>query len=475
MRVRPVPATLGLAFLVASLAALGACSLRRLAAERLRSEPKPIYLWMDATANLQRLSSEAAVRGVFQQCAETGITAVVIDVKPISGHVLYNSEYAPRLRRWPLRDGTMFECDPNFDLVATACSVGHEMGLQVFASMNVFAGGHKQIDIPNDRERGPTYDDKEAWAAWDYVQLPGESRARLRPTTEHSRSYTAFLSPLHPEVRAVELSIMRELAERYPIDGLSLDRARFDDLYGDFSPWARQAFEQWLGRRVELWPRDIYTRTGTGPDDIEHGPLWNQWLLWRAQVIHDFIVEAREHVKAANPNCVFADYVGAWYPVYYEAGVNWARPGFIPPYPGFPPRWEQTGYADQLDLLFAGTYFYAVTPDEITPHPRGFTGPWLSVQGSAQCAMQAVGGACPVVGSLYVEQYAQEAPGGQMDRSRFARALREAYADTDGLMIFDLVHLDEQRVWDVLEDFCAEVQQRPTAEASAASDEATGP
>lgn len=464
-----------LAAAVTAALGLAACGHLPLASRERAQPVKPIYLWMDATANLERIGTPERLAAVLRRAVAAGVTGIVVDVKPISGHVLYDSDFAPRLRRWPLRDGTVFECDPAFDVLAAACEQGEALGLEVFAAINVFAGGHKQVVIDRDRDRGPAFDNHRDWAAWDYIQLPGERRARLRPTTEHDRSYTAFLSPLHPEVRATQLNIIRELAERYPIDGIALDRVRFDDLYGDFGPWARQAFEQWLGHRVARWPRDVYTRTGPGSADLEPGPLWNDWLLWRAQVIHDFIEEAREHVKAVNPHCVFAVYVGAWYPIYYEVGVNWARPGFVPPWPGFPPRWERTGYADLVDLLFVGTYFYAVTPDEVTDHPRGLEGPWLSVAGSAQVAREVTGGLCPVVASLYVEQYLQEAPDGQMDRARFARALRAAYENSDGLMIFDLVHLDEQGVWDIVEEFGAEVNPRPTAAASPASDEVTAP
>lgn len=38
---------------------------------------------------------------------------------------------------------------------------------------------------------------------------------------------------------------------------------------------------------------------------------------------------ARKEVKAANPKVSFGTYTGAWYPSYYEVGVNFASKSMI--------------------------------------------------------------------------------------------------------------------------------------------------
>jgi Domain of unknown function/Glycosyl hydrolase-like 10 len=437
------------------------------------TERPPIFLWCDATANLDRLGSTERLAAVLDRAAAGGVTGVVIDVRPISGHVLYDSRFAPRLERWPIRGDieNIWEIDPDFNVLTEACHLGHERGLEVYASVNVFAEGHKTAPLEDDSMRGPAFSDHPGWAAWDYIQLEGEEAPRLRPTTEHRRSYTAFASPHHPEVRAHALNLIREVVAEHDIDGIVLDRVRYDELWGDFSPWARHAFEEHLGHAVEHWPEDVYERTGVAMDAIEPGPLFDDWLLFRARTIRDFIAEAHEHVQMADPGCVFADYVGAWYPICWEVGVNWASPRFEPRWEGFPEGWRRAGYADQVDALFTGNYFYPVTPDEIPPHPRGLTGDWLSVEGSAALVREVVKSECPVIGSLYVEQYLFESPTGEFDRERFARALRAAYHGSDGLMIFDLVHLEQQAVWDVVEEFGREVRGEPSPSPAAASDQ----
>src|SRR5689334_16082290 len=57
-------------------------------------------LWMDGTANLQRLSTRQGVAAVMDRCVRAHINTVVIDVKPLSGHVLYESKIAPKLKEW---------------------------------------------------------------------------------------------------------------------------------------------------------------------------------------------------------------------------------------------------------------------------------------------------------------------------------------------------------------------------------------
>src|SRR5687768_14875838 len=48
-------------------------------------------LWMDGTANIGRLSTREGVANIMERCRRANVNTVVVDVKPLSGHVLYNS------------------------------------------------------------------------------------------------------------------------------------------------------------------------------------------------------------------------------------------------------------------------------------------------------------------------------------------------------------------------------------------------
>lgn len=53
-------------------------------------------------------------------------------------------------------------------------------------------------------------------------------------------------------------------------------------------------------------------------------------------------------------------------------------------------------------------------------------------------------GAVPVTGSIYVDQYGDDA-------EQFTRAVAQALRDTDGLMLFDIVHIIDRGWWSELE------------------------
>ena len=62
----------------------------------------------------------------------------------------------------------------------------------------------------------------------------------------------------------------------------------------------------------------------------------------------------------------------------------------------------------------------------------------------AEIAKEITKGVVPVIGSIYVEQYLG-------DFTPFGPAVEQALKSTDGIMIFDIVHLNKHKLWDVLE------------------------
>jgi len=66
-------------------------------------------LWIDATANLDRVNSAEKIDTLVNKIADAGFNTVVYDVKPIVGRTTYPSALADRLTAW--REARM---DPNF-------------------------------------------------------------------------------------------------------------------------------------------------------------------------------------------------------------------------------------------------------------------------------------------------------------------------------------------------------------------------
>jgi hypothetical protein len=401
---------------------------------------KPVFLWIDASANFERLSSAPAIEEVMDKIAAASINGIIVDLKPISGEVLYPSKIAPHLLEWK---GFMREKDFNYTGLMIAAA--REREISVYAAMNVFSEGWKT------QQRGIIYTTHPDW------QTMLSTPEGLKPTTEWSQGYTAFVNPANRTVQDYEISLMTEILTQYDFDGIILDRARYDNIKSDFSLESLNQFQEFIQKKIEHGVADIYSwEQNTDGEWIRRsGKYYRQWLLWRATVIHDFFKHARAQVKALDPNLLFATYAGAWYPSYYELGVNWASRRYDPSqnYDWALPEYKNTGYAELLDFFMAGCYFYHLNAAELfaevdrrkannEPAMELEPQPYHTVEGSARLTMDLVQDATLVYGSLYVQQYKD-----RDDPDQFVQAVRMLIKETDGLMIFDLVHIEEFDWW----------------------------
>ncbi len=404
---------------------------------------KPIVLWMDATANFQRLSTPDSIRYYFNKCKLVGVTDVVIDVKPITGQVLYKSQYAPELKTWK-----GFTRTTDFDFLQTCIDEGQKKGLKVHASINIFSGGHNHFN------EGIVYNDinKANWQTILYTD------SGMMPITKMKQKYSVMLNPANAAVIEYENLILQELVTQYPgLYGIVLDRVRFDGIEADFSDLSKKIFEQYLGQVIPNFPECIFSyKKENGKLKKIPGPYYKLWLEWRASLIYNYIKNARALVKKANPNILFEDYTGAWYPTYYEVGVNWASKKFRvdQKYNWATKKYKHFGYAEMLDIYMSGCYFYEVTKQEVidnnkalvTRNEAGMTDEkalWYSVEGSVEMAKSVLLGKNILYASIYVEQYKQNA-------EQCKKAMQLCLDKTSGLMIFDLVHIVDRNWWDLI-------------------------
>lgn len=117
-------------------------------------------MWIDGTANLGRLNSDEKIKDLTAKLARVGFNTVVLDVKPISGQVLYKSHIAPKITSW--RGQTL---PVDFDPLESMARHAHESGLQLFVSMNAFSEGHNYFRV------GPGYGQPEHQSVL-YVATP---------------------------------------------------------------------------------------------------------------------------------------------------------------------------------------------------------------------------------------------------------------------------------------------------------------
>jgi uncharacterized lipoprotein YddW (UPF0748 family) len=280
-------------------------------------------------------------------------------------------------------------------------------------------------------------------AAWLLRALPvgaavviGPVETKMVPSSAHS--IFAFANPADPEVWNYELAIDYEILTRYDVDGLVLDKTRYNDLSEDFSDLSRRGFEQFLGHPVAHWPDDIYTYVPKGYWVARRpGPLYKAWLGYRAHTIMAYTRAVAHLVHTLRPRTAVAMYVGAWYPVYYQEGSNWASPDVHPPYDWIGESWVRAGLAPLLDYLMIGLYYRPITIWDAFRHHYDAD---ISVQGGATLGLALVRGATPVVGALMVSLY-----DGAPDRLR--QAIRMSNRLTRGTMLFDLIYLNNDDLW----------------------------
>lgn len=103
-------------------------------------------LWVDATANIDRYNTPEKIQTLMARVQKAGFNTVVLDVKPISGQVIYPSALAPKLTEW--RGKTL---PADFDPVPHFISNAKQHGLGIYASLNAFSEGHRMFLV------GPGY------------------------------------------------------------------------------------------------------------------------------------------------------------------------------------------------------------------------------------------------------------------------------------------------------------------------------
>lgn len=403
---------------------------------------KPALMWFDLSANWDRFTNPDTITKYIDRIADLGFTHAVVCIRPINGYLAYDSELAPKYR------GRNNDHEAPFDYLGKFIEEGHRRGLTVLASMNTFCAGHNYLN------NGLIYEGHPDWATM--VIDPDRG---IVPITEMKNKYGGMVNPINPEYQDYILSVMKEVLEKYPdVDGLMLDRVRYDGITADFSDLSRREFEKHIGQKVKRFPDDIMAveKNDDGTLRTIPGKHYKAWLEWRAGNIKKFMERARKQVKDVNPDAIFATYTGAWYPSYFEVGANFASDTYDPA-ADFP-QWasegyKDTGYAELIDLYTTGNYYTNITiaeesdsPDEVwnETDSEGHRGSWYCVQGS-NMHLRDILGPNEVMGGILVDQL-------YGDTSKLPRAIEANLRGSDGVMLFDIVHIIDRDLWKEVEE-----------------------
>ncbi len=378
-----------------------------------KSVEKPKYIWMCLDANFERFTSQDSIRYYMDKAKETGFNHIVVDVRGCEGSVLYNSEFIPQLTTV---EGFTYQRD--WDYLQFFIDEARKRDLGVTVSASIFPSGSPYTF------EGPAYTDPEV-AKMTCLQYTPNGMSRLM---DDQRKVGAFLNPVLPESREYAKRMIREILTNYKFDGFALDYCRFPDADSDFSDASREAFEAFLGKKVERFPEDIFTYDENGAR--VPGLYYKEWWQFRGEVIRNFVADVRTMVDELQPGVQLEYWAASWLHAIYTQGQNWASPRsrFYEEYLNdwATPDYYKTAFADQLDVFITGTYLERVWGADDNE----------SIEYGLNRTLRDIDGDCAVYGSLYAQ-----------NKNQFEDAVYLCLSKTEGLMVFDIVQVIESDMW----------------------------
>ncbi|MDR6879807.1 hypothetical protein [Bacillus sp. 3255] len=336
--------------------------------------PKEVVLWVDQGTNIFKLQTPENIHDMLLKAKDAGVTAVALDVKGVEGFANYKkNDLTGRPHISLMTAPTRAGANPNLDMLEEFIKYGHQLGIKIHAAFNVFAEGspaHNEYGLLNQHLD---------WEERVFRPEDGGQILRLRESNyfKSGKSLVAFVNPANDDVRAFELLNLEEVIKNYDVDGIVLDRTRYDNETADFSAQTRTKFEAFLaarGKQLNNWPADVFSYVNNGR---VNGPLINDWWEFRSLTIKTFTDDVRaltdRYTALKGKKIQSSAYVGSWFESYYLNGVHWGSPNFkydkrlqFPEDSLYTDSYSNTAYVNNIDFLMIGTY--QTTQKEIEHH-----------------------------------------------------------------------------------------------------------
>lgn len=400
------------------------------------STKREVAIWVDLAnvyGDYGRFHDTIQIKATLDTLKEVGITTLVVGVKSASGYTIYPSNFTKKIVS---QNGKSFPA--NVDYLAFMTREAKKRNLKILASTNVFVEG-------DDKGTGLVYEDANYK---NYQAVVCRADGKRVPIT--SEGMTGFVNPAIPEVQAHAIDLLKELVQKYEIDGIVLDYCRYHNIDADFSDFSKNEFIKFLQDKYGdndaknmKFPEDVVTSWKTVSGEVVPdvtGKYYKRWLLWRVKVIYDFVKKARAEVKSVRPTATFGSYVGSWYGTYYQVGVNWASQNYDPfsdsevRFDWAYPDYNKYGYVEELDLLMTGNYSSQIMIND-NPASAGMTYHWWSVEGSVNGGKYVTRNKVPLYGSIDMGNVTFA------KKEDISKAMKLILSKTSNLMLFDVVHV----------------------------------
>ena len=258
-------------------------------------------LWVVRTT----LTSPAAIETMVKAARAGGFNTLLVQVRGRA-----DAYYASGLEPRP----SSLAAQPAFDPLATAIAQAHDAGLQVHAwvNVNLVAGVG---DLPAAREhviyRHPEWIMVPRALAEDLATIDPKSPQYLGRITRYVRGRAnelegLYLSPMAPGAVEYTVDVVRDIAERYQVDGVHLDYLRYPSDQFDYSRDALAAFRQNVGADLSIADRQKYDRRLAGEPLIYTLAFPERWRAFRAGRLTSLLERMRDAVRRARPEAVLS-------------------------------------------------------------------------------------------------------------------------------------------------------------------------
>lgn len=247
------------------------------------------------------LGSPEAIDAMVRSARAAGVNTLLVQVRG-RGEAFYESSLEPRASALDAQHRS-------FDPLSVTLDRAHAAGLRVHAwvNVNLVASG---TTLPRSRRhvaaRHP-----------EWLMVPRELAGTLAGIDPQTPAYTGalarwtrnasadveglFLSPLVPAAQAHTVAVVRELVERYPVDGLHLDYVRFPRDDFDFSRAALDEFRRTVASAVPPADRIRLDRAAqTNPAAWADG-LPALWRTFREQRLSTLVAAIAANARRARP------------------------------------------------------------------------------------------------------------------------------------------------------------------------------
>lgn len=253
-------------------------------------------LWVVRTS----LTSPQAIEDMVAAASQSGFNTLLVQVRGL-GDSYFVGGVEPR--------PATLAAQPSFDPLATAIAKGHERGLAVHAwiNVNLVAG----TDVPASRGhiayRHPEWLMVPRALAQDLAALDPNGPEYLGRLTRYARSRAAeleglYLSPATPGAVEYTNSVVRDIVQRYAVDGVHLDYVRYPNDDFDYSRETLAAFRRSLA--PSLSPSDVprYDARLAAEPLFYTQAFSDQWRAFRVDRLTTLLTELRHTLKTVRPS-----------------------------------------------------------------------------------------------------------------------------------------------------------------------------